>query len=114
MSALLCYGIEFRYCEIEHLIEKYKYTCYEYELSQAVWESLGDDFIACSNSVNYDQSDIDYTYIIGKKINNEFSFSELNRINEKELCTHIKKVCEKHGLHYTFSRLITRISAWVW
>jgi hypothetical protein len=108
-DALLCYGIEFSYDEVEKLknYDDVKKLAEEIgtDFMPNLWEELG--FI--SASYYFDSEEEDISYIIGKKITGDLTISDfVKEINESELILYLKKVCEQYDLEYKEPRIFCR------
>jgi hypothetical protein len=108
-DAILCYGIEFSYDDIVHLKDtiEFKQRAEDIGTDNMVnlWNEMG--HIYCSNY--FDQEEEYHTYIVGKELKSDVTLNEfIVNINENEIKTNLRKVCEEYNLHYSEPKILCR------
>ena len=112
-DAILVYGIEFGYNEIKNLKQceeiQNLITELDCDLMNILWEKLGVGFISTSD---YYQCDEEYCcYIIGKQITTDMTLHEfLEKIDEDNIVSYLKNVCDKYNLTYTEPKILCRVN----
>lgn len=106
-DALLFYGIEFSYDDIQHLKKMKKDICQTIgsDWMPNLWQELG--FLTCSNY--YDAEEEHINYIIGRELRSDMTCGEFfNELREDDMILYLKQQCEKYNLKYTTPKIISR------
>lgn len=111
-ESVLCYGIEFKYSEIEYLKEHPEFEemadKYGSDYFPIIWDEL-EYQISGLNEYCHDAEEEDYYYILGKEIESDQTLSDfLNSVNENQTKQIIKDLCLKYGLDYKEPMIICR------
>lgn len=114
-STVLCYGIEFSYDEIKHILNMNETQELIKDIGcnnmTNIWCELEDNFIV--SSPYYDVDESEYSYMIGIKIDKDLTLQELIDISNKyDIVSYLKEICNKYKLQYQNPKLLSRVDVW--